>query len=192
MTARPDGRAVALYGGSFDPPHVGHVAMAEHALARLGVAEVLVVPVFSHAFGKDLTPFHHRMKMAELAFGHLRSVAVLPIEAELPSPSRTLETLVELERRRPRDAFRLLIGADVLDETAQWHAWDDVVRRAPPLVVGRAGIARNGAPEPVLPDVSSSEVRAALRKGGPSRADALRRWVPETVGRYIESAHLYE
>lgn len=190
LVPRPE---IALFGGSFDPPHIGHVLLAAYALSAFGVEEVLAVPVFTHAFEKPLSPFHHRMQMAVLAFELLPDVRVLGIEEELGAPSRTIRTLEELERRDPGRRFRLLMGADLLVETEKWLAWDEIVKRGSPLVVGRAGISHPDAPAPVLPDVSSTRIRAALR-ADPSDAStekALRDFVPKAVREYITAHRLY-
>ena len=112
---------IAVYGGSFDPPHVGHVLAVEYILS-VGVAErVLVIPVFEHAFHKDLTSFDLRLAMCERAFSHDHRVTVSSIESRLPRPSFTLNTLEALAEEHPDDSLRLVIGADVLVETQKWH-----------------------------------------------------------------------
>lgn len=155
---------VAVYGGSFDPPHVAHVLVAAYVLAAHAVDRVLVLPTRSHPFDKPLAPFDHRLRMCELAFRDLRRVEVSDLERELPVPSLTLRTLQALRARMPEAALRLVIGSDVARETASWHAFDEVAALAPPLVVGRAGYPlQDGAP--LLPDVSSTDVRRRLRAG---------------------------
>jgi nicotinate-nucleotide adenylyltransferase len=67
---------VACYGGSFDPPHVAHVLLAAYVLTVEAFERVLVMPVFSHAFDKQLAPFEHRLRMCELAMGWLPRVEV--------------------------------------------------------------------------------------------------------------------
>jgi len=73
-------KSVAIYGGSFDPPHVSHVLAAVYALKIAGFERVLVVPVFEHAFHKQLTPFEHRTRMCELAFAGITGVG-MPVES---------------------------------------------------------------------------------------------------------------
>src|SRR4051812_30483853 len=108
-------REVALFGGSFDPPHVGHVLAVSYALS-VGFDSVLVVPTFEHAFGKASSPFEHRVAMAQLAFAPLPAAVVSRIEETLPVPSRTLATIECLRARDPDEQLRLLIGADLLLE----------------------------------------------------------------------------
>src|SRR5450432_278005 len=132
-------KSVAIYGGSFDPPHVSHVLAAVYALKVGGFDQVLVVPVFEHAFQKQLTPFQHRLRMCELGFQGIDGVLVSPVERELATPSLTLRTLEALSAAHPAWALRLLVGSDVLSETSKWHAFERITVLAPPYVVARPG-----------------------------------------------------
>jgi nicotinate-nucleotide adenylyltransferase len=183
---------VAFYGGSFDPPHVAHVLAASYVLATGSFARVLVVPVAAHALDKQLVAFEHRVRMCELALGWLPGVEVSRVEQSLPLPSRTLNTLKALKAAHPDWALRLVIGADVLLETQKWHAFEQVAGLAPPLVLGRVGVAHPGAPPAILPDVSSTRVRELLaRRADPGVAEELHRLVPRAVLEYIEARGLY-
>ena len=168
------GRSLAIYGGSFDPPHVAHVLVATWAKSVAGVDGVLVVPTFAHAFGKRSAPFEDRAALCEAAFGDLPFVEVSRVEATLGSPSRSWRTIAALGERYPGARFRFVVGADVLAETDRWERWDEVARAAPPLVGGRVGHAPPPGPCPVvLPDVSSTELRRRLAQG-----EATEGWLP--------------
>lgn len=184
---------VALYGGSFDPPHVAHVLTAVYALSTGGFDRVLVVPVFAHAFDKPLAPFEHRLEMTRLALGWLPGVEVSDVERLLGAPSRTLHTVERLLADDPRLRLRLVVGADVLLERDQWLGWDRLAALAPPFVLGRAGVEHPEAPPPLLPDVSSTRVRDLLRRcTAPRAGDAeLERLLPRSVLRYVDEHGLY-
>lgn len=180
-------RRVAVYGGSFDPPHLGHVLSVAWALSAAEIDEVWIVPTWNHAFGKTHgAAFDARMAMCALAFAPFRSVELLDIERRLGDISRTLNTLEALHADHPDASFHLLIGADVLLTTDRWHRWDDIVRLAPPLVVGREGYPESKDCRISIPDVSSTDVRAALEQ-----ADDLRGLVPAAVVAYIREQGLY-
>lgn len=189
------GPGVAVLGGSFDPPHVGHVLLAAWALSAGGVDRVLVVPTFGHAFGKASVPFDDRVRMAELAFGVLDPalVSVSRIEEGLPTPSYTVQTLEALVRAMPGVHLRLLCGADVLADLSRWKDPVRVAELAPLLCAGRAGHPRVGegglavtTSGPDLPLVSSTEVRAALREGG-----SVEGLVPAAVLSHVRARGLY-
>lgn len=176
-----------MLGGSFDPPHVGHVLLAAYALAVGELDRLLVVPAFEHPLGKQSSAgYEHRFRMCELAVGDLRRIEVSRIEQELGGASRTLRTLEELERRLPDARLRLVVGADILPQTPQWHRWDRIREIAPPLVIGRAGYEPPEGCPVELPEVSSTEIRRRL--AADRRTDGL---VPIAVERYIDDNRLY-
>jgi nicotinate-nucleotide adenylyltransferase len=186
-------REVAVFGGSFDPPHVAHVLAVAYALATGAFERVVVIPVYAHAFDKPLSPFEHRLEMTRLAMSSLRAVEVSDVERHLPTPSRTLATLERLKRDDPGARLRLVVGADVLSETDQWHAFDRITELAPLFVLGRASVDHAGSPPSVLPDVSSTRVRALLRETEGHRIEhpELARYVPRAVLQYIDDHGLY-
>jgi nicotinate-nucleotide adenylyltransferase len=175
---------MGVFGGSFDPPHVGHVLAASWVLATAEVDGLFVVPALEHAFGKRLTPFPHRRRMVELAFGCLRGVQVSPIEAQLGGASYTVRTLEELKRRHPGASLRLMIGSDLVEQVPRWKEGARLPALAPLLVVGRGG--HDDGRMLAMPEVSSSEVRERLRSG--RSVDGL---VPRSVIAYIERHGLY-
>jgi len=182
---------LAIFGGSFDPPHVGHVLAAQYVLSTEMVERVLVVPVFSHAFDKDMAAYDDRLELARAAFGQLPGVEVSDVERQLPTPSYTVRTLEELTARHPGDQLRLLVGADVLGDVERWVRFDEVCRLAPLLVLGRVGFGAENYPA-VLPDVSSTRVRRWLQeRPAPVALAELGRAVPAAVLRQIEARRLY-
>jgi nicotinate-nucleotide adenylyltransferase len=179
---------VVVFGGSFNPPHVAHVLGVAYVLATEPVDEILVVPCFMHPFAKELAPYEERFELCKAAMSFLPRVTVSRIEAELGGESRTLRTLSALAAEHPDWSMRLLIGADILIDAPKWHGFDEVQRLAPLLVLGRAGISREGAPSAVLPEVSSTKIRAALADG---RLDDVRAFLPRDVLSRILERGLY-
>lgn len=190
---------LAVYGGSFNPPHVGHVLVAAYALSVAALDRLLVVPCFQHPFGKHLEPFEHRLRMCELAFDGLARVEVSTVERELGGPSLTVRTLEALAARHARASFRLVVGADVLDDAHRWFDFERVASLAPLLVIGRSGFPIPPPPYPrgvpdipesaravELPAVSSTELRERLRDGRPT--DGM---LPLAVREHIDRHALY-
>lgn len=178
---------VAVFGGSFNPPHVSHVLAAAYVLATQPVDSVLVVPTFSHPFGKALVSFEHRHAMCVAAFADLRRVEVSDIERTLGGESKSLITLRALADRNPTWALRFVIGSDILGETHKWFGWNEIVRIAPPIVLGRVGYAVPGVAAPVLPEAASRELRTAIARG-----DDVAPLVPQSVLAYAREHRLYE
>ncbi len=186
-------KAVAIYGGSFDPPHISHVLAVVYALKVGGFDQVLVVPVFEHAFQKRLSPFEHRVRLCELSFAGIAGVAVSTVERELQTPSLTLRTLEHLAAEHPGWAMRLLVGSDVLSDTGKWHAFDRIAELAPPYIVARPGYEHPDALAALLPDISSTRVREALARRAEPEAEALLAGsVPSAVLAYIDEHGLYQ
>ncbi len=185
-------KSVAIYGGSFDPPHVSHVLAAVYALKIGGFERVLVVPVFEHAFHKQLTAFEHRLRMCGLAFAGIDGVEVSPVERDLVTPSLTLRTLEHLAALHSDWSMRLLVGSDVLGETAKWHAFERITQLAPPYVVARPRYEHPNSRAALLPDVSSTRVREALTTpSDPDHEALLAASVPRAVLAYIAEHRLY-
>jgi len=188
-------RRVGLFGGSFNPPHVAHQLVALYVL-ETAVDEVWFVPTYSHPFGKPLVAYDHRVAMCELAAAPLGARArVSRAEHELAQQSgfvasRTLDLIEHLYVTHPDVELHLVVGADILGETDKWYRWDEVTRRAPLIVIGRAGHALppgSVASGIVMPEVSATRVREMLAAKDAGVAALL----PQTVLRYIARHGLY-
>lgn len=206
---------IALFGGSFDPPHIGHQLACQYVLLTHAVDQVWMVPVFRHAFDKRSAPYAHRTalcRIAAAAVGGTGStgeprICVSTIEEELaaeaPGPSYTLTTVRALKMRHPQHEFSLVIGTDLLRERERWYRFPELAKEVPFLVIGRD--AGRGAQEPeadasaapvahdvqhaeplLLPAVSSTEVRERLLKGQRPAG-----WVAREILDYIEQHGLY-
>jgi nicotinate-nucleotide adenylyltransferase len=181
---------VALFGGSFNPPHVAHQLAALYVLETAPVDALWFVPAYEHAFGKPLVAFEDRLAMCRLAAAALGPrVQVSDVERAIGGTSRTLLTVRRLSERHPEHAFSLVIGGDVVGDVAGWYGGDELARSIPFIVVGRPGAADVAGPKPavIMPDVSSTAVRAALAAG--KAVDGL---VPRAVLDYIQRKGLYQ
>jgi nicotinate-nucleotide adenylyltransferase len=196
--AEPE-RTIALFGGSFNPPHVAHQLAALWVLETQAVDELWLVPTFTHVFGKQLADYEHRVAMCELAAAALGPrVRVSTAEAELARTpdfvaSRTFDLLPHLQLAHPHVQFRLTIGADILAETDRWHRWEDIARRARPIVIARPGFV--GGVGAGMPTVSSTHVRSLLARSATAHdteaSAELSALVPARVLRYIAAHGLY-
>lgn len=165
MRRRP---VIAVLGGSFNPPHLGHTLIPTYVLARGLADRVIVAPCWSHPFAKSMAPFEDRLTWTRAAMAvHGDAVEVSAIEAELAArrgegPSYTIELLAAIAARNPGCDVRLVIGTDIVarGELDRWHRVDELRQRFPPIIVPRAGFA---PPEVcALPEVSSTAIRGWL------------------------------
>jgi len=177
---------VAIFGGSFNPPHVSHVLAIAYVLSTADVERVVVVPAHKHPFGKPLAPFDDRVRMCELALAPFPSASVSRVEETLDG--LTLHTLEALKRDHADWNLRLVVGADILLEADKWFRFDDVKKIAPPIVLGRVGFSHPNAPPPILPEISSTRVRELARRAA---WDELAPFVPRAVLAHVREKKLY-
>ena len=153
---------IAVYGGSFNPPHVGHAMVASWLYWTGLVEEVWLMPSFSHPFAKELTSFDTRVAWCGAFASDIGPwVRVADIERNLPSPSYSIDSLRALRRLHPEHKFRFVMGADVLPDLPKWKEWPVIESEFQPIVVGRDGY-ENPPGAVVFPGVSSSAIRDLL------------------------------
>ncbi len=180
---------IALYGGSFDPPHICHVLTATWVLCRSEVVSLRIIPVFQHPFGKELSPFEHRCAMVEGAMAHLGPLATVDrIEEVRGGASYTIDTVKALMKRDGDFQPVLIVGADVWPTRHEWHRWDELASLVEFQVIGRTGVPDPPDREPPchMPDISSSDIRSRVGRGMP-----LSHLVPPSVEALIRTHGLY-
>jgi nicotinate-nucleotide adenylyltransferase len=189
---------LGVFGGTFDPPHIGHLALAEQARDQLGLSRVLFVParVPPHKRGRVSSPIAVRMALTRLAVRGHAAFAVSDVEARRPGPSFTVDTLRALARRHPHAERWLILGADSLDDFAGWRDPDAILSLASLAGAARPGAGRRRLPPalarrvtwidaPAL-DVSSRALRDRVRAGR-----SIRYLVPDAVAAAIARRRLY-
>ena len=175
---------VALFGGSFDPPHVGHLLAAAYVLATEPVDELWLVPVFSHPFGKQFVgSFEHRVALCEMLARELPRTRVSRAEEE-SGEARTVDLLEYLHRQHPGTRWAVVLGTDLNAERPQWKNFERITQLARVIPVQRGGYPDGKGL--VLPEVSSTQVRALLEAGGD-----LSHLVPRAVLDAIQTAGTY-
>jgi nicotinate-nucleotide adenylyltransferase len=134
---------VLVFGGSFNPPHIGH-AMVVQWLRWTQEGTVLIVPAFEHPLGKPLAPFDFRVEMLDAMVDDIgrAGIRVSNIESMMDRPVYTYDLLTHLQRANELwdggpATLKLVVGADILDETDKWHRWSDLVAEFPVIAVGR-------------------------------------------------------
>lgn len=195
---------IGLLGGTFNPPHVGHLVCAQEAFEQLGLDQVLLVPVWTppHKVVRDDPGVEHRVAMCEAAVAGDERFGVSRVEADRPGPSYTVDTLRSLHASRPRDELTFIVGGDQAHSLPDWREPAAVLELAELAVtereeVRRADVLARLAALPGVParvrffampriDVSSSLLRRRAAAGLP-----LRYLVPDPVAAYVEREALY-
>ncbi len=192
---------MGIFGGAFDPPHLGHIALAQAAIEQLQLDALHIVPTGS-AWHKDrpLSDPKHRLEMCRLAFADIDCAVVDDCETLRPGPSYTMDTLELLRSRSPEAQFFLLIGQDQAMHLSEWHRAKEIQRLAiitvasRPLSVSAVSAFGNENDElfdikrlemPPMPQ-SSTQIRSCVQNS--ISIDSL---VCEPVARYIANHQLY-
>jgi len=187
------------FGGAFDPPHNGHIRLAEAAAEQLKLKKLLIIPTFN-APHKDTSAasFDERMAMCSLAFGHIEGAEISDIERTLGGTSYTINTVRALKKLYPDSVFYLLIGGDMLFGFTKWFRYEALLNETKVCAVARDNdsfidmmeFANEIGRVKVLPtkavEVSSTEIREKLASGRD-----VSQLIPENVMEYIGTRGLY-
>lgn len=190
---------IGLFGGSFDPPHNGHLLVAQDAIEALALDLLLVIPAAQQPLkGQEQTAADHRLAMVQACFDGVPQVMVDPVEITRGGLSFMVDTVEDVQRRWPSAHLHLLIGSDVVSTLPRWKEPERllgmvrlvvlyrVTAGAPPVdrEIHGGGSAEWLATRRV--DVSSTEVRTRVRNGR-----SIKGFVPEAVATYIATNGLY-
>lgn len=189
---------IGLFGGSFNPPHIAHLIVAECVRDQFGLNEVWWIPNATppHKPEANLVAVRHRLEMTRRAVAPHADFEVCEIEVQREGVSYTVETVRALQEQYPDTDFALIIGSDSLDSFGEWHRPDEIAERVPLIVYKRPGAIEAVAEPrfanhvryvaaPVM-EVSGTEVRARCRAGR-----SIRYLVPDPVRSYVETHDLY-
>ena len=184
--------AIGILGGTFDPVHNAHLAMARAALAHLKLDEIVFIPTGTTRYRNPaLASGEHRVAMLQLALHGNPKCRVDERELQQGASGYTVDTLEAMRAERGDAQLYLLIGADQYEKLASWHRPEEIKRLAKLAVFGRPGIELKGEdkveriPMPAMP-VSASEIRERAKRG-----EDLSRLVPPAVANYIARHRLY-
>lgn len=186
-------KKTGIYGGSFNPIHNGHLALARYFLRQGGLDEVWFVVSPQNPFKQDqqslapydrLLPDEERLRMVELALQDEPQMEACDVEFRLPKPSYMWNTLEQLRHDHPDRAFVLIIGGDNWESFDRWYRAAEIKERYKILVYPRGGVLKD-SPLPLLP-YSSTAIRRRVSEGR-----GIRRMVPRAVADYIAERGFY-
>ncbi len=188
----------AILGGSFDPITLGHIQLCSKVLEAGIVEQVVLVPSFTHHYGKKLQTFEHRFNMCRTALKD--GIAVSSYEAENETP-RTYNLIMGMKEEYPDDDWHFIIGMDSAPRVVRWYKSRAVLKEIKFIVIDRQGVKTpenawfNEEPHIYLQeeimDVSSTQVREALKPKCPYCDTDLTSMLDKQVLEYIISNQLY-
>ena len=195
---------IGIFGGTFDPVHLGHLRIAEEVRLSLNLSEVILVPAGQPPFKPDylITPVEQRLQMLHLAVANKPDLKVSTIEIERSGPSYTVDTIAELKSQYDADELYFILGWDSLENLAEWRESSRIITMCHLAAVPRPGwrqpdlkLLEESIPgisqrvvfleKPVI-DISSSVIREMVRC-----AESINHLVPEAVAEYIKEHKLY-
>jgi len=196
-------RRLGLFGGTFDPPHFGHLVVAQDAVERLALDRLLfvVAGLPPHKVGQRLSPPELRLEMVRAAVAGNPAFGVSAVEMERHGPTYTVDTLRTLREMHPKTELFFLLGTDQLAEFHEWREPEDIVSLATLVAMAREGAAVDPVSTMILPadlkvdfvripvtrlDVSSTDIRSRVQEGR-----SVRYLVPPEVHRIMEDHGLY-
>jgi nicotinate-nucleotide adenylyltransferase len=183
---------VGLFGGTFDPPHVGHLLVAEHAREILGLDRLVLIPsaISPHKRNRQLTPAEHRLAMVRIAVAGVQHIEVSDIEVRRGGVSYSIETLQAMQQEHPGADLTLMIGLDNVTDFGMWRDPEGILGIARVAVLARPGYQ---PPDPAnvfarrmqmcaVPeiDIASRDIRRRVKEGR-----SIHWMVPPEVEHYI-------
>lgn len=189
---------LGVFGGSFDPIHLGHVLVADDVRRQLRLDRVLFVPACRppHKSG-PLTPYIRRLDMTRLAIGSESGLELCPIEEDRPGPSYTVDTLGELRVRYRGAVLYLMVGSDQYRDVSSWHRPDLLIRLARVVVMSRPGVehpalfAQHDPKRVLFRSVIPVGISAAVVRARLAKDHSVRYMLPVRVAQYIRRHRLY-
>ncbi|OGC77484.1 MAG: nicotinate (nicotinamide) nucleotide adenylyltransferase [candidate division Zixibacteria bacterium RBG_16_40_9] len=191
-------RKIGILGGTFDPPHLGHLLIAQEVKEKLNLDQILFIPTAlpPHKKKIKISPALARLQMVNLAVKNNPGFKVLDLELRRKGASYTVDTLRDLTRRYLGTQLFLILGEDNLNYIQSWKEPDEIFRLAKVTFVSRPGfknkIANSRLKKGVFLkvreiDISSTEIRERIKKG-----KSIRYMVPGKVLLYIKRHNLYK
>jgi nicotinate-nucleotide adenylyltransferase len=196
-----DGKRIALYGGTFDPVHAGHLEVARRVSQLFEIEKVVFIPaqLAPHKVGRPVTEPIHRYAMLVLATQDDPRLVVSAFELEAPNRRYTVDTVGEFQRMLGDETeLFFIMGADSWSEITTWRDWERLLKMTNHIVVTRPGYEVPPAPEglgdrisftdAVMKDISATNIRRLASAG---RHEELKDLVPQTVANYIKKYQIY-
>ena len=197
-------KRIALYGGTFDPVHRGHVEVARKVLELFEIEKVVFIPaqLAPHKVGRPVTEPIHRYAMLALATQDDRRLVISTFELDAPDRRYTVDTIAEFQRRLGDDTeLFFIMGADSWSEITTWRDWERLLKMTNHIVVTRPGYDVQPAPsglaerifftDAVMKDISATKIRRLASEGRADNNAELEKLVPKPVADYITKYGIY-
>lgn len=185
---------IGIYGGSFDPPHIGHKNVAEFVIEKLNLDKLLIVPIGTASHGKNImTSAENRVKMCELTFGRIEKAEISMVEIEMKEVSYTVKTLEALIEKYGREAeYFEIIGEDSAAYFDKWKDYKKILELSTVVVLKRKGY-ENIIDSPKIMildnpyfDISSTEIKNKIKNN-----ENISEFLTKETEKFIKEKELY-
>lgn len=190
-------KKVGLFFGSFNPIHIGHMILAEYMVEYTDLKELWFIPSPHNPLKekKSLLADHHRLALVKQAIEEDDRFKVEDLEFKMPQPSYTIDTLIRLSEKHPKNEFVLICGTDIFKSFHKWKNYEELLKHYSFYVYNRPGsdlgefsehpkIKLFNAP---LIEISSSDIRKSIKE-----SKDIKYMLPENVYTYIQEMHFYQ
>ena len=187
-------RKVGILGGTFNPPHVGHLIIAEQVRNQLGLEEIFFMPSAEppHKVTKDTIAAEHRLSMLEEAVKDNKAFSIEKTEIDRGGKSYTYDTLVQLKKVHPEIEYYFIIGADMAEDLKNWYKIDELIQLVQFVAVNRPNYRLDTSYPVIFVDVPSIDLSSSLIRQKITDGCSIKYLVPQEVENYIESEGLYK
>lgn len=180
---------IGLFGGSFDPPHSGHLTVANNIIAKKYCDVVWFVPCAQHPYQKDITSAEHRFKMLKT----FSNFSICSYELNKKTTSYSIETLEYFQKLFPNDQFFWIIGSDQVTDFKKWHRYEDILSSFQVLVYPRTGYPFSNLLQGMktLEDVENVDVSSTQIKQMLKEEKSIEQLTSPEIIKYIKENNLY-
>ncbi|WP_018659462.1 nicotinate-nucleotide adenylyltransferase [Allofustis seminis] len=185
---------VGILGGTFNPPHLGHLMIAQQVQSILQLDRMMFLPTATppHVHEKKTITAEHRINMLQLAIDDNEDFFVDQYEVQNGGKNYTIDTVRALMARYPMVDFYFVIGADMVEDLVTWHNADELVNIIPFVAVKRSGYSLDSKFPLITVDIPAVDISSSYIRHAVSVGQSIRYLVPEDVRFYIEQEGLYQ
>ncbi|QHT47226.1 nicotinate-nucleotide adenylyltransferase [Bacillus sp. SB49] len=186
-------KRIGILGGTFDPPHLGHLTMAEYVYEEMGLDEVWFMPSYIPPHKEEAsTDADKRVAMVERAISGHPDFRVCDIERKREGTSYTVDTMRDLKRLYPEVIFYFIIGGDMVEHLPKWNRIEELVDIVQFVGVNRPGYERSHEIPVEFVDIPSVDISSTVIRERVAAGKSIRYIVPESVTQYMKEYGLYE
>ncbi|MFX3674449.1 MAG: nicotinate-nucleotide adenylyltransferase [Paenisporosarcina sp.] len=187
-------KRVCIFGGTFNPPHIGHLIMANEVYHGLAFDEIRFMPnaLPPHKVGSELCSVKQRLDMVQIAIEPFPYFSVETIELNRGGISYTYDTMYELQKREPETKFSFLIGGDMIAYLEKWHRIDELIKLVQMIGVKRPGYELKTKYPVTLIEAPQIDLSSTMLRKRISENKDVSLLIPHAVHDYIRQEHLYE